>query len=170
MNKQELIGRVRTLLEERECPSEELEAGQPGLKWFIPLSEEYERDYAIGELFFSSDLAQQEMEEVDLIQINIVFHRNLERECVDNIRAYFSKVNRAISGGRFDAQEADICFAEYGHDLIVDLEASDDRTMKIVTMALDLAEAYIGFAYDAVCGLADGSLTIDQALEMTFQQ
>lgn len=85
----------------------------------MPLSEAYEQDYAVGELFFASDVTQEEMDGVDLAQINLIFARELPAERVDALRAFFSKVNRLISGGRFDAQEEESCFAEYGHDLVL---------------------------------------------------
>ena len=65
MDKSKVINAIRQELEEQQVPCGELEE-QPGLQWFLPLSEAYEQDYAVGELFFASDVTQEEMDGVDL--------------------------------------------------------------------------------------------------------
>ena len=76
MNKNELTARVRAALEDWEYPCEEIES-QPGLQWFQPLSDDYENDYALGELFFASDLTDEDMNGLEIVQCNLVFQRDL---------------------------------------------------------------------------------------------
>ena len=70
----------------------------------MPLGEDYKQDYALGEMFFASDLTDQDMNGVEIVQINAVFKRGVDPERVDALRAFFAKVNRMLTGGRFDAQ------------------------------------------------------------------
>ena len=135
----------------------------------MPLSEAYEQDYAVGELFFASDVTQEEMDGVDLAQINLIFARELPAERVDALRAFFAKVNRLISGGRFDAQEEESCFAEYGHDLVLPLDLSDEQAANAIAVAMDLASAYIRFVYEGVRGIAAGDWTVEAAMETVYQ-
>ena len=79
MNKNELTARVRAALEDWEYPCEEIES-QPGLQWFQPLSDDYENDYALGELFFASDLTDEDMNGLEIVQCNLVFQRDLPAE------------------------------------------------------------------------------------------
>ena len=44
MDKSKVINAIRQELEEQQVPCGELEE-QPGLQWFLPLSEAYEQDY-----------------------------------------------------------------------------------------------------------------------------
>ena len=60
MDKQKLIEEIRGALEELEFPCEDIET-QPGLQWFMPLGEDYKQDYALGEMFFASDLTDQDL-------------------------------------------------------------------------------------------------------------
>ena len=169
MDKSKVINAIRQELEEQQVPCGELEE-QPGLQWFLPLSEAYEQDYAVGELFFASDVTQEEMDGVDLAQINLIFARELPAERVDALRAFFAKVNRLISGGRFDAQEEESCFAEYGHDLVLPLDLSDEQAANAIAVAMDLASAYIRFVYEGVRGIAAGDWTVEAAMETVYQE
>ena len=167
MNKNELTARVRAALEEQNFPCEEIEA-QPGLQWFQPLSDDYENDYALGEIFFASDLTDEDMQGLEIVQCNLVFRRGLPLQAADALRQLLSRVNRMLSGGRFDVQadeETDTCFAEYGHDLVLPADLDDDRSAAVVLGALDLANAYVRLVYDAVGGVASGDLTPQAALE-----
>lgn len=168
MDKSKVINAIRQEMEEQQVPCGELEE-QPGLQWFLPLSEAYEQDYAVGELFFASDVTQEEMDGVDLAQINLIFARELPAERVDALRAFFAKVNRLISGGRFDAQEEESCFAEYGHDLVLPLDLSDEQAANAIAVAMDLASAYIRFVYEGVRGIAAGDWTVEAAMETVYQ-
>ena len=123
----------------------------------------------MGELFFASDVTQEEMDGVDLAQINLIFARELPAERVDALRAFFAKVNRLISGGRFDAQEEESCFAEYGHDLVLPLDLSDEQAANAIAVAMDLASAYIRFVYEGVRGIAAGDWTVEAAMETVYQ-
>ena len=143
MNKNELTARVRAALEDWEYPCEEIES-QPGLQWFQPLSDDYENDYALGELFFASDLTDEDMNGLEIVQCNLVFQRDLPAGAADALRALLAPVNRQISGGRFDVQAEESCFVEYGHDL---------------------ANAYIHMVYEAVTAVASGDSTPEAALE-----
>lgn len=164
MNKQELIEQTKQALEELQYPAEVME-DQPGLQWFMALSEDYQQDYAVGEMFFASDLTDEEMNGVEVVQTNAVFKREIDPERVDALRAFFAKVNRRITGGRFDAQQEDGCFAEYGHDIILPLDVTDDQAVHTVVTALGLMSAYISLVYEGVTGIADGVMTVEQALE-----
>lgn len=90
-------------------------------------------------------------------------------ERVDALRAFFAKVNRLISGGRFDAQEEESCFAEYGHDLVLPLDLSDEQAANAIAVAMDLASAYIRFVYEGVRGIAAGDWTVEAAMETVYQ-
>ena len=164
MNKMELVARVRAALEEKAFPCEEIE-GQPGLQWFQPLSDDYENDYALGEMFFASDLTEEDMNGLEIVQFTLVFQRDLPEESADALRAFLAKVNRMISGGRFEAQTEAGCFVEYGHDLVLPADLDDDRTETVVLGALDLADAYLHLVYDAVKAVGNGDLTPEAALE-----
>lgn len=109
------------------------------------------------------------MDGVDLAQINLIFARELPAERVDALRAFFAKVNRLISGGRFDAQEEESCFAEYGHDLVLPLDLSDEQAANAIAVAMDLASAYIRFVYEGVRGIAAGDWTVEAAMETVYQ-
>lgn len=164
MNKQKLIEAMRTVLEGLEYPCEAIEE-QPGLQWFMPLSEDYEQDYAVGELFFASDLTDQDMNGVEIVQVNAVFKRDIPPERADALRAFFAKVNRLVTGGRFDAQLEESCFAEYGHDVILPLDLTDEQASRAVEAALELMVAYISFVYEGVTGIAQGEMTSETAME-----
>lgn len=164
MNKNELTARVRAALEDWEYPCEEIES-QPGLQWFQPLSDDYENDYALGELFFASDLTDEDMNGLEIVQCNLVFQRNLPAGAADALRALLAPVNRQISGGRFDVQAEESCFVEYGHDLVLPADLDDDRAAAVVLGALDLANAYIHMVYEAVTAVASGDSTPEAALE-----
>lgn len=164
MQKHALIERVRAALESAEVPCEPLDS-QPGLQWFMPLSEEYQQDYAVGELFFVSDITDQDMNGVEVAQINAVFKREIDPAHIDALRAFFAKVNRLVTGGRFEAQQEETCFAEYGHDVILPLDMTDELAERAVTAALELMTAYIGLVYEGVSGITNGELTPDQAME-----
>ena len=169
MDKNNIIGAVRQELESRQCPSDSLE-GQTGLQWFLPLTDDYENDYAVGELFFASDVTDEDMNGIDLAQINLVFKREIASEHVDALRAFFARINRVISGGRFDAQqEEETCFAEYGHDLVLPSDLTDEQCVKAIMGALDLAEAYMNLVYDGVRGICAGDLTVEGALNMIYE-
>ena len=88
---------------------------------------------------------------------------------MDALRAFFAKVNRLISGGRFDAQEEESCFAEYGHDLVLPLDLSDEQAANAIAVAMDLASAYIRFVYEGVRGIAAGDWTVEAAMETVYQ-
>ena len=165
MDKNELLARVEAALQEMECPVEAIEE-QPGLQWFMALSEDYQKDYAVGELFFASDLTDEDMNGVEVVQLNIVFKREINPERIDALRAFFSRVNRQITGGRFDAQQEDTCFAEYGHDVILPLDITDDQAEHTVVSALGLMAAYISFVYEGVTGIVEGAITSEQAMKM----
>lgn len=169
MEKTKLIEEFSEFLEEREYPSEPLES-QVGIKWFMPLSADYERDYALGEMFFTSDVSQEIMEEMDIAQMNIVLKRELDPSMADQLRAYFARVNRLLSGGRFDVQVDGDLFVEYGYDLLLDLDESDVQAARKLAVSLDLAAAYISFVYAAIEKIASGEMTVEQALEYTFNQ
>lgn len=158
MNKNELTARVRAALEDWEYPCEEIES-QPGLQWFQPLSDDYENDYALGELFFASDLTDEDMNGLEIVQCNLVFQRDLPAGAADALRALLAPVNRQISGGRFDVQAEESCFVEYGHDLVLPADLDDDRAAAVVLGALDLANAYIHMVYEAVTAVASGDST-----------
>ena len=150
MNKNELTARVRAALEDWEYPCEEIES-QPGLQWFQPLSDDYENDYALGELFFASDLTDEDMNGLEIVQCNLVFQRELPAGAADALRALLAPVNRQISGGRFDVQAEESCFVEYGHDLVLPADLDDDRAAAVVLGALDLANAYIHIGLQGGC-------------------
>lgn len=164
MNKEMLINEVAQALEEMQYPTERID-GQPGLQWFMALSEDYQQDYAVGEMFFASDLAGEELNGVEVVQTNVVFMREIDPERVDALRSFFSRVNRRLTGGRFDAQQEDTCFAEYGHDLILPIDIANDQASHAVLTALELMAAYISFVYEGVVGIAQGEMTVEQALE-----
>ena len=164
MNKNELTARVRAALEDWKYPCEEIES-QPGLQWFQPLSDDYENDYALGELFFASDLTDEDMNGLEIVQCNLVFQRDLPAGAADALRALLAPVNRQISGGRFDVQAEESCFVEYGHDLVLPADLDDDRAAAVVLGALDLANAYIHMVYEAVAAVASGDSTPEAALE-----
>lgn len=169
MDKMNVINAIRQELENQEYPCEEMQ-DQPGLQWFLPLTDDYENDYAVGELFFASDVTAEDMNGIDLAQINLVFKRDIPSDRVDTLRAFFARVNRLISGGRFDAQQEETCFAEYGHDLVLPVEMDDEQAVHAITAAMDLASAYIGFAYEGVCGISAGDMTAEMALDAVYQQ
>ena len=102
MNKNELTARVRAALEDWEYPCEEIES-QPGLQWFQPLSDDYENDYALGELFFASDLTDEDMNGLEIVQCNLVFQRDLPAGAADALcggRLGFQAKGRRPSHGR----------------------------------------------------------------------
>lgn len=164
MQKNALVERVRAVLEGAEYPCEPIE-GQPGLQWFMPLSEDYQQDYAVGELFFASDVTDQDMNGVEVAQINVVFKRGIDAARVEDLRAFFARVNRLVTGGRFDAQQEETCFAEYGHDIILPLDVTDEQAAHAVTAALELMAAYIGLVYEGVTGIVNGVMMPEQAME-----
>ena len=164
MDKQELLRQTELALDELQYPVEQME-GQPGLQWFMALSENYQQDYAIGELFFASELTDEDLNGVEVVQTNVVFKRDIDPERVDELRAFFAKVNRSITGGRFDAQQEESCFAEYGHDIILPLDMTDDQAAHAVVTALGLMSAYISLVYEGVTGIVQGEMTAQQALQ-----
>ena len=163
MDKQKLIEEIRGALEALEFPCENIET-QPGLQWFMPLGEDYRQDYALGEMFFASDLTDQDMNGVEIVQLNAVFKRGIDPERVDALHAFFAKVNRMLTGGRFDAQLEESCFAEYGHDVILPLDLTDEQAAHAVKSALELMAAYIGFVYEGVTCIAQGEMTPEAAI------
>ena len=100
MNKNELTARVRAALEDWEYPCEEIES-QPGLQWFQPLSDDYENDYALGELFFASDLTDEDMNGLEIVQCNLVFQRELPAGAADALRALGFTVSPSLTNFLF---------------------------------------------------------------------